>query len=184
MCEQKAVLFDVCSDGTLFQLRWGLIKKEISDNKTWDGEGVETFFKMQSFVKGKGENLPVGVDHKHTPSSEQSCLVSCVCLWQEKTCRGPGAAPSRWWDTQRCARSWGRPVTSVPRPHPHQHLSFRPHSRCAGSRVSSLLLGDDSFTDNWKLEFWKRSIYLKENRFYLLPPVKYSETCLLTICIV
>lgn len=62
---------------------------------------------MQSFVKGKGENLPVGVDHEHTPRSEQSCLVSRVCLWQEKPCGGPGAAPSRWWDPQRCARSWG-----------------------------------------------------------------------------
>lgn len=90
------------------------------------------------------------------------------------------AASGRWWDTHRCARACGRPVLSVrqPHPHPHPHLSFRPDSAVAPGgactpRVSSLLLGDDSFTDNWKLEFWKRSIYLKENRSYLWPPVKY-----------
>lgn len=123
---------------------------------------------MQSFVKEKGENLPVGVDHKHTPSSEQSCLVPCVCLCQEKMCRGPALHPAGG-GTPR-----GAPVPGGARGHTRTSTwasGLTPAVQAP--RVSSLLLGDESFTDNWKVEFWKRSIYLKENRSYLLPPVKY-----------
>lgn len=38
-----------------------------------------------------------------------------------------------------------------------------------------VLIQDDPCTDNWKLDFWKSSICLKENGCYLLPPVKDHE---------
>lgn len=43
------------------------------------------------------------------------------------------------------------------------------------STLTVILIQDDPCTDNWKLDFWKSSICLKENRCYLLPPDKDNE---------
>lgn len=144
VCEQKAVLFDVGSDGTLFQIfsDVGLIKKKkISDNKTWDGEGVDTFLKRQ---KKPAHGCGSGTHSKH--GGELSCHVHH--LQQETMPRL--ALQLAGGGTHRCLQT---PHPVIPAAAPTLHLSSSREEPALPGCLSSPLLRDDSFTDNWKPEF-------------------------------
>lgn len=105
--------------------------------------------------------------------------LPCACsLRQERTVlRGPEVNP---------AGGRGSDVSPAATPCYHtQHLAHAlpgrplavPPARAPGPQPPGcppLLIEDDSFMGDWKLDFWKHSIYLKENRSYLSPPVKYD----------
>lgn len=158
------------------------------------------FLKLQCFVKERGERKPVGgcglffvINTLQELSGCPALLWSCHVLYpggMRRPLENPRGESSRWSDVWRCRHSCFRLVMWPQGPGPAA-LTHSPSasSTTAGCAVEGRALGasaskesflpvvtlieDDSFMDNWKLDFWKSNIYLKENLSYLLPPVKY-----------
>ena len=183
---REKVSCDVCSDWCFFSSSLtGLEEEErpifppyTPDNKTEKGEGGDDFWLRRGMNACLGRGLFV------VTNTLQELARSCCSL---AACHSPSGRRRRWENGRWAPRRVSHPGAQSPAPTSWRRPRGGPHvthtapggglgaPRFRGALPSNLYPDRRRFLHG-QLEagiFWKSSVYLKENRSYLLPPVKY-----------